>query len=176
VIEGDRLALVIHRQGNDNAAHRLVLSYIDDSFGELGQVSFVYGADRSDRVGVGIRTQASSGHHGDHHLAVTLKSADGAQVTRPDSVMATLLDRTSWWEKLLEFLSSPAGIAAIVLAGTAAALGVVKFIMPRATCSIASARATFGPIPFRSCWPAMHVDTAIGGISFAIPHPLPTGE
>jgi hypothetical protein len=172
---GDDFEPVISRQGNDHASHRLVLSYSDPSLVDSARTSFIYGADFPDKFGLTIHTRASRRHEGNHKLAVTLVSADGAQVGNPDSVMAMLLDRTTWWEKFLKFLSSPAGIAAIVVAGAAAALGVAKFILPRATCSIDSGRATLGPIPLRNSWPALHVDTAIGGISFSIPHPLPRG-
>jgi hypothetical protein len=175
VTEGDDFALVIRRKGNDHVSHRLLLSYTDPSLVDSAPTSFVYGADFPEQFRFPIHTKVNPRHDGNHELRITLVSVDGAQVGRPDSMMAVLLDRTTWWEKLLKFLSSPAAIAAILVAGAVAALGIAKFILPRATCSIDSGRATLGPIPLRNSWPALHVDTAIGGISFSIPHPLPRG-
>lgn len=176
--EGDDLELVIRREGSDHKLHRLVLSYSDPSLLASAPTSFEYGADLPDVVSLRLLTKANKRHDGDHDLAVTLVNAEGARVGNPDSVMAVILDQPSWWDKLQLFLASfPAWAVALAAAAVAAmaGLGITRFILPHATCSIGAGRPTLGPMPLRSSWPAIHVDTLLGSASFSIPHPLPTG-
>ena len=180
ITEGEDLELQIRREGNDHKAHRLVLSYTDPSLLGFTPTTLDYGADLPNVITQRLPTRVNPKHDGEHDLAITLMSAEGARVGSPDSILVAIADlkTPSWWDKLKMFLASfPAwavAFAGAAVAGTAG-LGIARFILPHATCSIGSGRATLGPIPLRSSWPALHVDTVIGGASFSIPHPLPTG-
>ena len=180
ITEGDDLEVQIRRERSDHQLHRLILSYSDPSLLESGTTTIDYGADLPDVIMQKVPTRVNPKHDGDHDLGVTLVSAENARVGNPDSVFVVIADlkELSWWDKLKLFLASfPTW--AIALAGAAfvaaAGLGITRFILPRATCSIGSGRPTLGPIPLRTVWPALHVDTSLGGASFSIPHPLPRG-
>jgi hypothetical protein len=181
ITEGEDLQLLIRREGSDHKAHRLSLSYTDPSLLGSAPSTLDYGADLPDVITLKVSTKVNPRHDGDHDLAVTLMSAEGAQVGNPDSVMVSIVDLNeplSWWDRLkLLFASFPpwaVALAAGAFAATAG-LGIMRFVLPHATCSIGSGRPTLGPIPLRNAWPVLHVDTMIGGASFSIPHPLPTG-
>jgi len=175
VTEGEELELKIRRENNDGQRHLVGLDYSDASLLESPPKSFDFGSALPDLVTLKLRTTAKS--KGDHDLAVTLRSADGAQIGSPDSVMAVILDQTPWWKKLLERLASlPLWAMAVAGAATVAAAGwTLKLLMPRARCSIGPGKFGFGATRLRSCWPALRVDAVLGDASFSIPRPLPIG-
>lgn len=180
ITEGDDLELEIRREQSDHRLHRLVISYSDPSLVGSASTTIDYGADLPDVITQRLPTRVNPKHDGDHDLGITLVSAENARVGSPDSVYVVIADlkELSWWDKLKLFLASfPTW--AIALAGAAVAatagLAITRFILPHATCSIGSGRPTLGPIPLRTVWPALHVDTSLGPVSFSIPHPLPTG-
>lgn len=177
VAEGHELAVVIRRENSDGKRHILRLDYSDQSLLISPPTSFDFGSDLPDKVILKLRTVTSPRTKGDHDLAITLAAADGAEVGRPDSVMAVILDQTPWWKKLMEGLAALPlwALAAAGAAAVAAGGGVVKLLMPRASCSIEPGTIGLGPTPLRSCWPALRVDAVIGDAAFSIPRPLPIG-
>jgi hypothetical protein len=177
VSEGHELEVVIRRENSDGKRHLVRLDYSDPLLLVSPPGTYDFGSDLADKVVLKLRTAASPRTNGDHDLAITLASADGAEVGRPDSVMAVIVDQTPWWKKLLERLASlPLWAVAVAGAATvAAAGGTVKLLMPRASCSIGPAKFGLGPTRLRSCWPALRVDAVLGDASFSVPRPLPIG-
>ncbi len=168
---------MIQRANSDGKRHVVRLDYSDPSLLVDAPTSYAFGSDLPDKVILKLRTVANHRTNGDRDLAVTLAGAEGAEVGRPDSVMAVILEQTSWWQKLLERLSSlPLWAVAVAAAAAAAAVGgAAKLLMPRASCSIEPGKVGLGPTPLKSCWPALRVEAAVGDASFSIPRPLPIG-
>lgn len=169
IAEGEELVLTIRREGNDGATHRLALNYSDKSFLVSPPDTFEFRADMADEQPLRLRTAKAAGD-GDRRLTVILR----ANEAEPVSVMAVILDRTTWWEKLLQAIAS-LPIWAAPLAGAAAVAGTAAVMMPRASCSIGTASVDLGGAPLKSRWPAVAVDTVIGDAEFSLPSPLPTG-
>jgi hypothetical protein len=173
--EGNELRLVIRREGNDGSDHFLEFVYNNGSLLDSPPRYFEFHSKFSDEVSFPLRIAQGTRSDGDHDLTVRLASARGAEVGQPNVLTAVILDRPSPWRELLQWLSSWQAWALFAALAGAASLGLIKFLAPRATCSIDTGQASLGPIPLRSRWPALHVDTAMGRASFSIPHPLPIG-
>ena len=167
--EGDELLLVIRREGRDEIGHRLELGYSDPSLLVSPPTSIEFGAAMADEFTLRLRTAVTE-DDGDHRLIVRLASAD-AEVRQPDSVTAVILDRTPWWEKLLEALAS-IPVWAVALAGSAAAAGLGIYLIPRATCSIEGGSLGWGARRPRSGWPEAHAEIVMGKPLFSVPSPL----
>jgi hypothetical protein len=177
--QGEAFVLTIRRQGDDGRSHRLKLTYSDPSLlASPPPAEHEFASGGSDTADLRFEASANLKGQGDHRLAITLASTDDAQVNEPASVTAVILDRTPWWKKLLDAISSvPIWVAALAAAGVAAAgAGMAKFLLPRATCTLGSASLSLGAPPPKSRWPSLSVDTILGEPSFSIAHPLPMGR
>ncbi|HEY6047664.1 MAG TPA: hypothetical protein VIV07_01310 [Sphingomicrobium sp.] len=86
-----------------------------------------------------------------------------------------IVQNPSWWATLLGAVSSSPLLAAAIAAAVAiaAAAALAKILWPRATCSIERGSFALRPLPLRSAWPGLHVDTIMGSAAFSIPRPLP---
>jgi hypothetical protein len=168
--EGEELVLTIRREGSDGANHRLVLEYSDKTFLVSPPDTFEFLADMADVVPLRLRTARAAGD-GDRQLTVTLR----AEEAEPVSIMAVILDRTSWWEKLLQALA-PVPVWAAALGGAAAVAASAAVMMPRASCSIGKGSVSLGRAPLKSRWPDVDVETIIGGAEFSLALRPPLGR
>ena len=172
--EGDELRLVIRRDRRDGSAHLLALNYSDPRLLVSPPRTIDFGPDSPDEIRLPLRTAIAEGNE-NHDLRVTLASNSQSEVAQPNTVSAVILDRTPWWQKLLDAIASlPPWVAAVAAAALAA--GAAPLLMPRATCSIGGGSMDLGPTPLKNSWPAMQVDAVIGEASFSIPSPLPIGR
>jgi hypothetical protein len=168
--EGDELVLTIRREGSDGATHRLALAYSDRTSLVAPPDTVEFLADMPDEMVLRLKT-AKLAEDGDRRLTVTLRAGEA----EPVSIMAVILDRTTWWEKLLQAIAS-VPVWAAALAGAAAVAASAALMMPRASCSIGKGSVGLGEAPLKSRWPDVDVETVIGDADFSLPSPLPLGK
>jgi hypothetical protein len=106
---------------------------------------------------------------------VTPPAAQPSVEVKPTALQGGTGQKASWWATLLDDVSASPLLAAAIAAAVAlaAAAALAKIFWPRATCSIERGSFALRPLPLRSAWPGLHVDTVLGSAAFSIPRPLP---
>jgi hypothetical protein len=172
--QGAVIEFVIHRQGDDQRAHVVQLAYNDPTLLVSPQNAITFGAGPPDTMTLRLQTARAFSGRGDHHLAVTLTSADAAEIVQPNTVEALIVERETLFEQILSAISHSRALQVLLaVAGAAAIAGLGSVLVPRATCTLGPGRPSLGPIPLRSHWPALIAKTILGSASFSIPEPLP---